>query len=287
MEEEINTEEVPVPVEVEVEIEEEKEKVEEEASTVLIPPSSPSEEVSKANSMTEKDEPIDTIQPSEAEPTNGNKSNEGPTDTVVQDQETLWESISESQDEDEGGVGPDISAFIKETTYERTAPSQTSGLNGIEIGLIAASAVAILALVVAVYIYATTHKAKTKQANNEIYEDDLEKDGGHNNKLDETRVSISSGGSDDGTDNLFSGYASSSTFDEESCIGRGRSFNRSSSAMSSRSYSLNEAADAHSKAVEAGAWPDDVVPLESVEVEAVEVTVTETKTIWHVVDMQR
>ena len=109
-------------------------------------------------------------------------------------------------------------------------------------------------------------------------------------------MSISSGGSDDGTDNLFSGYASSSTFDEESCIdvggaggaaGGGRSFNRSSSAVSNRSYSLNEVADAHLKAVEAGAWPDDEVPLESVEVEAVEVTVTETKTIWHVVDLQK
>ena len=287
MDEEINTEEVPVPIEVkvdEVENEEEQENEEVEASTVLIPSSPPSEEVSKANSLPEDDEAVDTTPP-----------NDESADTLVQEQGALWESRSESQDtEEEGGVGPDISAFIKETTYEGNAPGQTSSLNGIEIGLIAASAVAILALIAAVYIYATTSKAKAQQANAKIYEDDFEKAGGHSTKLDETRVSISSGDSDDGTDNLFSGYASSSTFDEESCIdvggggaGRGRSFNRSTSAMSSRSYSLIEAADAHAKAVEAGAWPDDVVPLESVEVEAVEVTVTETKTIWHVVDMQR
>jgi len=194
--------------------------------------------------------------------------------------------------EDEIGSGPDISAFIAEdTTSVDNAPSQETGRSGSEIGLIAASAVAVLALAIAVYIYTTTSKAKAEA---EVAEGaGLEKAGGRTAKLDETRVSISSGGSDDGTDNLFSGYASSSTFDEESCIDVGRSsstesrsFSRSSSLAAmhkNRSFTLDEAANAHVQAIEAGAWPDDVVPFE-----AVEVSVTENnKTVWHVVDLAR
>ena len=194
--------------------------------------------------------------------------------------------------EDEIGIGPDISAFIAEdTTSVDNAPSQETGRSGSEIGLIAASAVAVLALVIAVYIYTTTSKAKAEV---EVAENaGFEKAGGRTTKLDETRVSISSGGSDDGTDNLFSGYASSSTFDEESCIDVGRSssmesrsFSRSTSLAAmhnSRRFTFDEAANAHVQAIEAGAWPDDVVPFE-----AVEVCVTEnSKTVWHVVDLAR
>ena len=204
------------------------------------------------------------------------------------------EEEEEVEDEDETGSGPDISAFITEDSSN--VPSQESGRSGAEVGLIAASAVAVLALAIAVYIYTTTSKAKAKaKAEAETAEGAvLKKAGGSTAKLDETRVSISSGGSDDGTDNLFSGYASSSTFDEESCIdiGRssstnteGRSFSRSSSSAAmhkSRSFTLDETASAHVKAIEAGAWPDDVVPFE-----AVEVSVTASKTVWHVVDLEK
>ena len=204
------------------------------------------------------------------------------------------EEEEEVEDEDETGSGPDISAFITEDSSN--VPSQESGRSGAEVGLIAASAVAVLALAIAVYIYTTTSKAKAKaKAEAETAEGAvLKKAGGSTAKLDETRVSISSGGSDDGTDNLFSGYASSSTFDEESCIDVGRSsstntenrsFSRSSSSAAmhkSRSFTLDEAANAHVQAIEAGAWPDDVMPFE-----AVEVSVTASKTVWHVVDLEK
>ena len=221
-----------------------------------------------------------------------------PTEVEMDEAEELLLEESNDEEEEEAGTlpeigsGPDISAFIAEdTTSVDNAPSQETGRSGSEIGLIAASAVAVLALAIAVYIYTTTSKAKAEA---EVAEGaGLEKAGGRTTKLDETRVSISSGGSDDDTDNLFSGYASSSTFDEESCIDVGRSSSMESRSSSrstslaamhnSRRFTFDEAANAHVQAIEAGAWPDDVVPFE-----AVEVCVTEnSKTVWHVVDLAR
>jgi len=215
------------------------------------------------------------------------------------DKMDLWENLSKSsqdnndekEDIEEGAADlDDLSAFMKveETPYDDQPPTNgTGGLTGAQIGLVASFAVALLAMGFAVYVYVTTPKKRAKMgAVSDGGDDDLEK-AAHvarsSSRLDETRVSVSSSGdSDDG---------SSYTLDEESCIFRhdGHSATMDMSTIMSRNarrFTLNEAASAHAQAVEAGAWPDDVAPLEAVEVEAVEVTATDSKAIWHVVSLQ-
>ena len=153
--------------------------------------------------------------------------------------------------------------------------SQEQGLSSIEIGLISASILAMFAVAIAAYVYITTARARNGDA---LPSEQKRK----RTNLDETRVSFSSDSDSSReaaavspTASLFSGYPSSSADDTWPV-----EVVRKPSMKRNRSFSIQEAAGGHIMAVEAGCFPDDVVPFGSIEV-----TIAQTKAKWHIIDV--
>mmetsp|Transcript_17158 Transcript_17158/g.37215 ORF Transcript_17158/g.37215 Transcript_17158/m.37215 type:complete len:634 (+) Transcript_17158:245-2146(+) len=235
-----------------------------------VDPSAPGD---KGNTV--EDEEDGELAPSSNDLAGGPKNESDQKDEDISDEESIGTDTKESNTisaaELLGGEYKDDAS-----SYDSVSQlSQEQDLSGVEIGLISASVLAVVAVVVAAYVYITTARAR----NGESLPPEPKR---KRTNLDETRVSFSSDSdtSQEGravspTTSLFSGYPSSSVEDTLPV-----EVARKSSMKRNRSFSMQEAAGGHIMAVEAGCFPDDVVPFGSIEV-----TVAQTKAKWHIIDV--